>query len=183
MRKLLARTTSLAARGAVYEVEDGLEVETSDHYEIARQRVLYSDVALVTLHRRVGWAFVLINIGIVTFFAMMGALMLAVLPGGSDMWVAAGVFASFGSPFLVAALLRLAFRVDEVTVWGRRSQASLRYTFRKGKAQRLFEELAAKVRAAQEQLRAQYDAEAAAAPALPPVVEAPPMPPPASPPE
>jgi hypothetical protein len=39
------------------------------------------------------------------------------------------------------------------------------------------------VRAAQEQLRAQYDAEAAAAPAPPPVVEAPPMPGPASPPE
>jgi hypothetical protein len=176
MRKLLARTTSLAARGAVYEVEDGLEVETSDHYEIARQRVLYGDIVLVTLHRRVGWTFVLINLGVVAFFATVGGLLLT-LSGDKEMWYVAGTFAAFGSPFLLAALLRLAFRVDEVTVWGRRSQAALRYTFRKGKAQRLFEEIAAKVRAAQEQLRAQYDAEAPATPAPVAIGEAPPMPP------
>jgi hypothetical protein len=176
MRKLLARTSSLATRGAVYEVDDGLEVETSDHYEISRQRVLYGDIALVTLHRRVGWVFVLVNLGVVAFFLTMAGVFLT-LSREQGMWVAAGIFATFGSPFLLAALLRLAFRVDEVTVWGRRSQASLRYTFRKGKARRLFEEIADKVRTAQEQLRATYDAEAVAAPAPMPVGEAPPMPP------
>ena len=178
MRKLLARTSSLAARGAVYEVEDGLEAESSDHYEISRQRVLYADVALVTLHRSVGWTFVLINLGVVAFFLCMGGLVVTASRQQDEMWVVAGVFATFGSPFLLAALLRLAFRVDEVTVWGRRSQASLRYTFRKGKARQLYEEIGEKVRTAQEQLRAQYDAEAAAMPAPVPVpVEAPPMPP------
>lgn len=173
MRTLLARTSSLAARGAVYEVEDGLEVETSDHYEISRQRVLYADIALVTLHRRVGWAFVLINLGMVTFFVTMAGLFLTISKE-EEMWTVAGIFSAFGSPFLLAALLRLAFRVDEVTVWGRRSQASLRYTFRKGKARRLYEEITEKVRAAQDRLRAQYDAEA---PAAPPPGDAPPMPP------
>jgi hypothetical protein len=178
MRTLLARTSSLATRGAVYEVEDGLEVETSDHYEISRQRVLYGDILLVTLHRSVGWTFVLINLGIVAFFITMAGLMLT-LSADKEMWYVAGTFAAFGSPFLLAALLRLAFRVDEVTVWGRRSQASLRYTFRKGKARRLYEEIAEKVGTAQAQLRAQYDAESAAAPPPPPPAgETPPMPPP-----
>lgn len=178
MRKLLARTSALATRGAVYEVEDGLEVETSDHYEISRQRVLYADILLVTLHRSVGWTFVLINLGIVAFFATIGGLVLT-LSREQEMWIMAGIFAAFASPFLLAALLRLAFRVDEVTVWGRRSQASLRYTFRKGKARRLYEEIAEKVSAAQAQLRAQYDAETVAAPPPPPG-DMPPMPPPPS---
>lgn len=181
MRKLVARTSSLATRGAVYEFEDGLEVETADHYEVSRQRVLYGDVVMLTLHRRVGWTFVLINLGLVAFFGLMAGFILILAPNNvPDMWVPAVIFASFGSPFLIAALLRLAFRVDEITVWGRRSNASMRYTFRKGKARRLFEEIAAKVRAAQDKLRAEYDAESAAMPDVPVGVagEAPPMPPP-----
>lgn len=182
MRKLLARTSSLMTRGAVYEVEDGLEAETTDNYEIARQRVLYRDIALVTLHRRVGWVFVLINLGIVAFFLTMAGFF-ATLLNGAEMWAFAGVFGAFGSPFLIAALLRLAFRVDEVTVWGLRSQASIRYTFRKSKARDLYDEITEKVRTAQERLRAQYEAEAAPVPEPLPPSEAPPMPPPAMPPQ
>lgn len=130
----------------IWQTPEGFDVESNEHFEVANTRVFYDDVQLVTYHREYGALYLLIT-GFVSlgFLLLMGVI--ASLP--REAWVVAVVFGVMGSPFMIAFLLRAAFGVDVVTIFGRRSKARLRYRFRKKKAREVYGHVCAAVRNAQ----------------------------------
>lgn len=171
-RKRINKWASLISREAVYQTSDAIEVESNEHYEIAQRRVFFDDVLLITYHRERG-VFYLVATGIVTlFFVGMAVMFFAMVPNAG---AGALIFLAFGLPSLIAFVLRLAFGVDVITVFGRRSRAILRFRLRKQLARETYGQLCATVRAAQRRLEQEYAAEAAAD--APPVTESPELPP------
>jgi hypothetical protein len=167
-RKRIGRWNDIASRTAVYQTDTGLEVDQLDHFEINRKRVFYDDILLITKHRFIGGWFV----GMMLLFGI-GFLVIGALTRET---AAVITFAVIAAPFLIMALVRVIVRVEVVTVFGKRSRARMRYTFRKGYARKIYAELSAKAREAQRRLEA--DIQAAEPPAAPPVTDEIPMPPP-----
>jgi hypothetical protein len=157
----LGTTTQAFAREAVYELPDGLETESSEHYEVIRKRVLFEDVLLVTYHRETGVWFVILNAFIGVFFLFLGVLIVNAQRTGNAFWYALP-WIVMALPFLIAASLRAILGVDVVTTFGRRSKAILRFTFRKRRAREIYGHICAKVRQAQRALEREV-AESAAA--------------------
>jgi hypothetical protein len=146
-RTRISSWATLSTREAVYQTADGIEVDSSEQFELIRRRVLFEDVRLVTYHRWRGVAF-LLTTGIFTlFFFTMGAVVASI--GGGESWIAASVFFAMGLPALVAFGLRLALGVDIITVFGRRSKAVIRFSFRKRRAREAYGTICATVRGAQ----------------------------------
>src|SRR5712692_1290442 len=87
-RKKLGRSTQAFAREAVYEMADGLETESSEHYEVIRKRVLFEDVLLVTYHREIGIWFMILNGLIGGLFLFLGAVIMNYQRTG-NMWLIA----------------------------------------------------------------------------------------------
>ena len=167
-RTLLGRNTMVASRMAVYESADGLDVESTEQYEVSRRRVLFEDVVLITFHRETGWAFVLINAFIAFVFFLIGGSIF----GANAPPLVALIFAMIGVPSLIFILLRLAMKVDVVTVFGRRSRAVIRFPYRKQRAREVYGRLCARTRQVQEQIATENAGFEA-----PPPGEAPPLPP------
>ena len=143
-RKLLCTSASIATRQRVYSVAEGLEVDEIDHYEVRRWRVLYDDVILVTYHRYRGALFLAITGIVAAFFGTI-----AILTGRAEPiagWWLAGFLVT---PFLALFLVRLIVGIDEVNVYSHRSQARLRFGFRKGRARQVFDDITAAVRRSQ----------------------------------
>jgi hypothetical protein len=176
-RKLLGRNNGAAQRRKIYETPDGLETVSSDMYDVAQQRVLWEDVQFVTLHKEIGWSFVIVNgLPLLFFFGLMVMMLFA----PNDGWQVGLVFFALGFPFLVAILTRVLLKVDVVTVHGRRSRTAMRWTFRKAKARAAYAMIVARAHDAQRRLAQQIRAEEAEyveatteMPELPPVMEAP----------
>jgi hypothetical protein len=174
-RKPIGSYKSMVSREVVYETPDGLEIETRDQYDVARKRVLYEDVLLVTFHREAGIAFLIVTGLFGVFFFGMAA----VLVRSGEAGIAAGAFfAIIGLPFLFAFTVRLLFKVDVVTVFGRRSKATMRFSFRKQAARQTYGSICARVRQVHRQLEQQYAAAEPAVPAAETADEPPPLPPP-----
>ena len=148
-RAQLARHTGIASRERVYETADGLEVESLDHYELARRRVFFDDILLVTYHRQIGALFIFINAMVVCFFGGMSAIMVAAVGAKTDVWPAVLVWMAFAVPSFIAIVIRLALRVDVINVYGRRSKATLRFSFRKTRAREVYGRICARARQAQ----------------------------------
>lgn len=146
MKERLGKSTSLVTRDTVYLVDDGFEVEAREHYEVIERRVLFDDVQLVTYHRHLGAVYLVVHGGIAIVFLGF-ALALGTL--SSDAWVGALFVAAFGVPSLIAFILRLLFRMDVITIYGRRSKASIRFSLRKAKARETYGRICAAVRQAQ----------------------------------
>jgi hypothetical protein len=53
-REYLGSHVGMAERMRVFRTPEALELDTSDRYEIRRQRVFYDEIVLVTLHRERG---------------------------------------------------------------------------------------------------------------------------------
>jgi hypothetical protein len=166
-RDLIARSSHLATRQRIYRVADGLEVDEIDHFEVRRSRVLYEDVILMTYHRRRGIWFLLISGLIAAGFGVLSFLIIKdeAIAG----WTVAGI--TFLPAFLIFAT-RLIFGIDEVNVYSRRSQANMRFVFRKGRARELMNEIAEVIRQ-----RQQSASPAPTAPIAPYPADAPPAPP------
>lgn len=147
-RKLLGRHTGLASRERVYETPDGIEVESNDHYDVNRRRVFYDDVVLVTYHRQFGALFIVVNSLFVAFMVFMSATMAAALRT-KDVWPVIITWLIIASPSFIAVLLRLLMRVDVINVFGRRSKATLRFSWRKQHAREIYGRICARVRQAQ----------------------------------
>lgn len=173
-RVLLGRFAGIATRYAIYRTDSAIEVDERDNFEIQRRRVFFDDILLITHHRQLGVAFL-------TVMALFGLGFLGVAAAfyfaGENS--SAAVFLAFAAPFLILAVLRIALRVDVVTIFGRRTKAVLRYGFRKRFARETFEDLSNRARAAQQRLA---DEIAAATPAAP-EAELPEMPPEIAPPD
>ena len=171
-RKLLSRSATMASRVAVYESADGLDVESTEHYEVFRRRVLFEDVLLVTYHREMGWGFIAAHAFIALVFFLIGGTIFA----ANASVVAAAIFAAIGIPSLALILARVALKVDVVTVFGRRSKATIRFPWRKRRAREAYGRICSRVRQVQQQVGAE-NPEAEVAPQAAPPTEMPPLPP------
>jgi hypothetical protein len=166
-RERIGRWSDIATRQFIYRTDAGLEIDNVDHFEITRKRVFYDDILLVTRHRYIGPWFVvlmlLLGIGFITIGVMIKERAAMI------------TFAAIASPFLIVAVVRVLAGVDVVTVFGKRSRAQMRFIFRKAKARRVVEEIAAKARQAQQHLADEI--RAAEPPEPTPVIDEVPMPP------
>lgn len=170
-RKLVGRANTLTLREKIYELPDGLEVETNEQYEVTRKRVFFNDVRLVTFHREKGWAFIVFNLLFTLMWWAIGVWSYMLSKSGTGLLILVVV----GTPTFIAAVLRLILGVDVVTVFGRRSKAAARFAFRKAKARALYEHLCATVASVQQALAEEYAREET--PATPaPEYEMPPSP-------
>jgi len=169
-RKQIGRNVGAMTRDWIFETADAIEVESRTGYEVSRKRVLYEDVLLVTIHREVGFAYV-ISLGIAAL--LFGGIALAILLGARET-VAAAWFGVVALPFLAACIVRLVLKVDIVTVFGRRSKAVLRFTFRKRRAREMYGRICSRTLEVQ---RAMVEVE----PEMPEPVDEPPPEPPAAP--
>jgi hypothetical protein len=144
-RRLIGKAHSIGARAAIYQAEDGLEIETYEQYDVVQRRVLFDDVLMVTIHRELGPLYLFLTGALAAFFLGIGMLILSF---NIDAWPAALVFGVFGAPALLAFLIRLFLGVDVVTIFGRRSKANIRFALRKRKAREVYGAICAAVRAA-----------------------------------
>ncbi len=140
-RRYVGAFGDLATRTSVYERDNALEVDEQDAFHIRRRRVFFEDVLLVTLHDSISL------LGIFTPFGVSSVLFLiAIAIGHEGGWITA----AFALPFIAYGVARMAIRDAIITVFGRRSRARIRFTLRRRKAQRTYEELCEKIRKAQE---------------------------------
>lgn len=143
----------MATRQLVYQSDDALKVDEIDHFEIVRKRVYFDDVLLATMHRQVGISFV---ITMALFFLLLLGIAVA-FESAREMGISAG-FAIASLPFLLALLSRLLLRQEIITIYGRRSKAAMKFTFRKTFAHEKFDEICSLVTQAQERIAAEQRA-------------------------
>jgi hypothetical protein len=160
-------------RESVYELPDGIEIEATENYEVIRRRVLFEDVLLITYHREIGFWFVILSGLVGAFFLFIGVLIVSAQRTGNA-WLYLTPWLVMAFPFLLAAALRAILGVEVISIFGRRSKAQIRFTFRKQRAREVYGRILARVRQAQKALENEIAASAVAEmPAVPEV----PMPP------
>lgn len=167
-REFLSAYATLGTREKVYAVADALEIDEYAVGEIERRRVFFDDVLALTRHRYRGLGFTL-------FTGFAGTVFLLIALGLTKEEAVGGVVTMliFASIFYLALLVRLVFGVDVIVVYGRRSSARLRFSLRKGKAERVFQRLRRRIREVQDAAAAARAAEAPP-PAVEPVLAPPP---------
>ena len=142
-RRFLGRYNDVVTRHAVYATDIAIEIDERDNFAIVRKRVFFEDVQLVTMHDRVGIAAVFFSLGFAGFLGLVG-----LIAGG----VAGGVTILFSLPFLAYGIIRIRIKESIITIFGRRSRARIRFTLRRARAQRLYDELCAQVRRVQSEM-------------------------------
>ncbi len=173
-RKYLGRDQNPGSAVRVYLLPDALEIDELSFVEIERTRVYFDDILAVTYHRAVSVIFLVI-------MGLLGGIFaaIAMVVAAQKESVGAAVLLIFASPWLLFFFAHLILKTDVITVFGRRTMARIRFQVRKGRARQVYQELAEKIRVAQE-------AAAAAQPPPPPPPEAdipmPPLPPATEPP-
>jgi len=146
-RTHLGNASGVALRQRVYRTREALEVDEIDGYDVARRRVFFDDVLLVTYHQFLGWAF-LTATGVLAL--LFGAISAATAM--SDRRAGLVMFLISALPFLLAFGLRLLLKMDAITVYGRRSKAQIHYFLRKGRAREVYAQIGRAVRQSQERL-------------------------------
>ncbi len=152
-RKRIGRWNDIATRQIVYQTDDALEIDEIDHFEIVRKRVYFDDVLLATMHTRVGMAFI---ITMAVFFLLLAGIA-AAFQSANETGIATG-FAVFSAPFLVALFIRLLLKQEVITIFGRRSKAAMKFTFRQTYAHEKFNEICSLVTRAQDRIAAEQPA-------------------------
>jgi hypothetical protein len=145
---LLGGRRGLLSVVRVYQTPEALEVDEAEGYDVARRSVLLDEVLLVTYHRCYGWPLLVGMVVLVTIAGLLGALLAIGSPRTGLLTLAIG-----GLPWLVLAALRLALRLDVVTVYGVRSKATMEYWFRKRRAREVFGLVCRLARERQQQLK------------------------------
>jgi len=130
-RKLLGRNAGVMLRETVYETADAIECEAREGYEVTRKRVLFEEVLLVTIHREVGTLYVITMAAAAVIFAGVALL-------GRREPAVAIPFGILALPFLIGCVVRLVLKLDYVCVFGRRSKAVMRFSFRKRRAREVY---------------------------------------------
>jgi len=163
-RTYLGGEPNLGGYRRVFEIEGALEIDENNFTQIERTRVYFDDVLGITIHQQIGMAFLIVT-GVLAVF--LGAIAVIIAVDGPP--EGALVMAFFALPFAVAFFLRILLKVDIITVYGKRTKASIRFGFRKARARMIYNDLAAKIRARQSKaLAEQPPPPAPAAPELPP---------------
>jgi hypothetical protein len=146
-RRYLGSAHSLAERVRVYWTDKGLEVDSSEGYEIRRTRVFFDEVLLVTLHSRLGGALPWLPLILAALIGFMAAILSdEPLPSRILTWTALGFLAIGAILFFTPQWV--------ITVFGRRARASLHFRLRERKARDLFARICQAVDEAQRSLRA-----------------------------
>lgn len=144
-RRLLGRASGAISRQRVYRFEEGLEVDEIDHYEVSRRRVFFDEVTAITFHEQMGWV-----VAVLLGLPALGMFTFAIVFAVADEMTAAGICAAIGALLAIPALVKLVVRVRVVTIFGKRSKAVMKFSFRHARARRIYEELVEEVRAKQE---------------------------------
>jgi hypothetical protein len=162
LRRYLGSAHSLAERVRVYWTDRGLEVDSSEGYEIRRTRVFFDEVLLVTLHSKLGGALPWLPLGLAALVGF-SAVLTRSEPVSSQIlaWVALG--------FLVIGAALFFTPQWVVTVFGRRTRARLQFRLRERKARDLFAQICQAVDEAQRNLRAAQPPPATVSPEPPPL--------------
>ncbi|HEX3131554.1 MAG TPA: hypothetical protein VH394_29730 [Thermoanaerobaculia bacterium] len=159
-RTYLGSAHSLVERVRVYWMDKGLEVDSSEGYEIRRTRVLFDEVLLVTLHSRLGGTLPWLPILVAALVGFLAAIFESEpLPSRILAWTALG--------FLAIGIVAFFMPQWVVTVFGRRTRARLQFRLRERKARDVFARICQAADEAQRSLRAAE-----------PIQEIPPEPPP-----
>ncbi|HEV3484232.1 MAG TPA: hypothetical protein VG106_02415 [Vicinamibacterales bacterium] len=166
-RKLLGRSATAATRESIYETPHALEIEATEMWDIVRRRVYFDDVLMVTYHREYGIAYLLITAFVALVMLTPAALILIF---DRAAWPVTIFFFLIGFPALIGFILRVALGLDVITVFGRRTKASLKFGVRKERARQLYGQICATVRAAQRRIEEENAATEppAVTPPLPP---------------
>jgi hypothetical protein len=130
-RKLLGRNVGVMSREAVYETADAIESEAHEGYDVTRKRVLFEEVLLVTIHREIGLAYVITMAVAAIIFAGVAVL-------GRKEPAIAITFGILALPFFISFFMRVILQLDYVSVFGRRSKAAMRFSFRKRRAREVY---------------------------------------------
>ncbi len=168
-RTRIGRFNDIATRQIVYQTGEALEIDEIDQFEVVRRRVYWDDILLVTFHTMVGMAFVITMAVFFVLFLAIAGILQSSHENDAAMW-----FAGLSAPFLLALFTRVLFKRDVITVYGRRSKASMRFTFRKTYARDKFAEICDLARTTQARIAAE---KAAMEPAPPSPMAGVPMPP------
>ncbi len=140
-RRLLCRSASIATRQRVYSIPDGLEIDEVDHFDVRRWRVLYEDVILVTYHHYRGAVTLSI---ILALLLMVGFITWTI--GLSEPLAAGYTGVILVAPLAILFVVRLVLGIDEINVYSQRSQARLRFPWRKRRAHAVFGDITRAVR-------------------------------------
>lgn len=140
-RRFLGRYNTAITRHSVYASDAAIEVDQHENFKIVRKRVFFEDVLLVTQHDRVGILAVMFSLGFAAFLMLIGGI----ASGNSGL-----VFGTAAVVFLIYGFARIKVKESIITVFGRRSKARIRFSMRRARAQRLYEEICELVRTAQE---------------------------------
>jgi len=140
-RKLLGTASNLATRVRVYLAEDAVEIDEIEGYSGTRKRVLFDEVLLVTLdrRRRLGTIAILAAVSLVL---LSPCLLIAATKQDLNFGL---IWTAIVSPAWIALLVHLAFGVDQVTVFGKRTVAQMRFAVRKRRGREVFALLRARV--------------------------------------
>src|SRR5262249_11734853 len=146
----IGRFNDVATRQVVYQTDYALEIDEIDQFEIARRRVYFDDILLVTMHSRIGVAFTVTMAIFAALFLSIGAALQYASEPTAAMWVP-----GFPAPFILGLATRLLLKQEVIPVYGRRSKAAMRFTFRKTYATEKFVEICDLARRAQEEIAAE----------------------------
>ena len=116
-REKLGRRVAFSHREYVFATRDSFEIDEVDGYDVTRKRVFYDDVVLVTRHRIVPWALI-----------VLCSLQRELGRGfGFTLFV-------LTLTLLILTVLLVAIGGDAVTVQGKRTQCRMDFVLRRGRA-------------------------------------------------
>jgi hypothetical protein len=163
-RTLLGARRGFGGQQRVYRAADCLEIDHVEGFEVARRRIFYDEVLLVTMHAFYGWAFLL-----ACGFAAAMVTLVAIALSRAEALAGGIVFLAVALPFIVLLVLRLAVPAQAVTVFGKRARADMVFWPRPGRARDVYLSICRLARDRQARVaREQGIQRRAAAPASPP---------------
>ena len=160
-RRHLGNLISFGDRSAVFLCSDRVEIDQFEGYDVETKRVFFSDVLLITRHSQYSrWGLWLT--GISTVIGLLIWLFSLDSPYSTS-WVAFLVAFAPNLPFLALFMIPYV----RVTVFGKRTKATMSWHFRHARAAAVYAELVALVEQAQARERAELAGRAAPMVAVP----------------
>lgn len=136
-----------------YLTADAIEIDQTDGYDVTRRRVFLNDVELITLHQERRWGLALTWWVMAVLVAAPGVIvgLLASSEGRFDrvLWMVLGLFGIPAAGLALVGLVPLLVLTPVLSVFGRRTKAAMRFTWRRRRALVVRDRLVAAVAAAQ----------------------------------
>lgn len=169
-RTYLGAAHGLAERIRVYWTARALEVDHLESYEIRRQRVLFDEVLLVTLHTKRGGMLPWLFLGLGAFAGLCSVGPLMTKTGSS---VGQGILAT-GLTLCALGVIVFLMPIWVVTVFGRRTKARVHFRLKERKARDLYARICQAAASAHRTLQAAMPVEQPRSDAEPPFPAPPP---------